>query len=61
MVNQQPEKSRAERELEPEHDTANLTADELRAISGGVFLNIEIDKRPNSDGRTHERGHHGKH
>ena len=60
MVNQQLEKGRADRELEPEHESVDLTADELRSISGGVFLNIEINKRPNTDGRTHQRGPHGK-
>ena len=62
MVNQQPEKSRAESELEPEHDTVDLTADELRSIAGGsgVFLNLEVEKRPKTDGHPHSHRHHGE-
>lgn len=62
MAKQQPENLRADGELEPEPATVNLTADELRSLSGGsgVMLNIEIDKRPKSHGHPHERGHHGK-
>jgi hypothetical protein len=63
MINQQPEKSRADRELELEHDTVDLTAEELRAVAGGsgVFLNIEVDKHSKTDGNPHSHGHHGKH
>jgi hypothetical protein len=62
MINQQPEKSRADRELEPEHESVDLTADELRSISGGsgVFLNLEVEKRSKTDGNPHSHGHHGK-
>jgi hypothetical protein len=62
MVNQQPEKSRADRELESEPDTVDLTADQLRSISGGsgVFLNLEIEKRPKTDGNPHSHRHHGE-
>lgn len=60
MANQQPEKSRADRELEPEHGTVDLTAEELRAVSGGVFLNMEINRRPRTDGHPHGQTPHGK-
>jgi hypothetical protein len=62
MVNQQPEKSREDRELEPEHDTVDLTTDELRSLSGGssIHLNLEIEKRPKTHGHSHERTPHGK-
>lgn len=62
MSNQQPEKGRTDRELELEHDTVDLTADELRSISGGsgVFLNIEVKKGSKTGGTPHSHGHHGK-
>jgi hypothetical protein len=62
MVNQQPEKNRAECELELENDTVDLTTDELRSLSGGsgIHLNLEIEKRPKTHGHPHERTPHGK-
>jgi len=52
MVNQQPQKCRAANESETQRDTVNLTAEELRSISGGhgVFLNLEIGKRTEKNG-----------
>jgi len=52
MVNPQPGKSGTENEPETQRDTVNLTAEELRSISGGVFLNLEIDKH------KEKKGHH---
>jgi hypothetical protein len=63
MINRQPTKSRADRELEPEHDTVDLTAEELLSTVGGsgVHLNLEIEKGPKTHGNGHPHGPHGKH
>ena len=60
MVNQQPEKSRADLESQPEHETVDLTVDQLRSVAGGIFLNIAIEKAPKADGNPHGHNHHGK-
>jgi len=52
MFNPQPGKSGTENEPETQSDTSNLTAEELRSIAGGVFLNLEIDKH------TEKKAHH---
>lgn len=63
MINRQPNNSRADREPEPEHDTVDLSAEELRATVGGrgIHLNLEIEKGPKGDGNHHQHGPHGKH
>jgi hypothetical protein len=55
VASRQPEKSRVNRESKPEHDTVDVTEEELRSIAGGrgVLLNIEIDKRSGPDGNPH--------
>jgi hypothetical protein len=52
MVNQQPGKSRTENEPDTEHETVNLTVEELRSVSGGnhVYLNLEIDRHTSKEG-----------
>ena len=62
MASRQPEKGRVNRESNSEHDTVNLTADELRSIAGGrgVLLNIEIDRRSGPDGNRHHHRPHDK-
>ena len=62
MASRQPEKSRVDRDPNAEHDTVDLTADELRSIAGGrgVLLNIEIDKRSGNDRDPHHHRPHGK-
>jgi hypothetical protein len=46
----------------PEVAGSELTAEELRSISGGrdISLNIEIEKRSKADGDFHHRSSHGK-
>ena len=60
MASRQPEKSRVDRDPNAEHDTVDLTADELRSLAGGrgVLLNIEIDKR---SGDARDPHHHRPH
>ena len=62
MSNPQPEKSRPENEPETQQDTVDLTTGELRTISGGVFLNIVVEKPEDKKGEhPHLHPHHGKH
>jgi hypothetical protein len=62
MASRQPEKSRVNRESKPEHDTVDVSAEELRSIAGGrgALLNIEIDKRSGPDGNPHHHHPHDK-
>jgi hypothetical protein len=63
MINRQTNSSRADRELEPEHETVELSAEELRSTVGGsgIHLNLEIEKGPKGHNHSHEHGPHGKH
>ena len=63
MARPQPAKSRPENETGFQSDTVDLTAAELRAISGGnhIFLNLEINKHPNRKEHLQPpTKHHGK-
>ncbi len=59
MLNPQPGKIGPENKPESGQETVDLTAGELRAISGGVFLNIVVDKHDEKKGHGgHPNSHH---
>ena len=60
MGNQQPGQRRTETEPETKQDTEQLTTEELRSISGGVFLNIEIEKHKDNKGHPLARSSHDR-
>ncbi len=63
MADQQIETSRTDHKPAAEHDTVLLTNDELRSTSGGhgVFLNLEVEKRPKTNDRPRGHGPHREH
>jgi hypothetical protein len=61
MSNEAARKSQSAQETQESQDTVNLTADELRSISGGVFLNMVVEKDKSNKPEHKPHHHHHRH
>jgi hypothetical protein len=61
MGNESARQSRMAQQTQDSQETVDLTAEELRSIAGGVFLNMVVEKDKSNNGHHAPQHHHGGH